>query len=73
MLTKFLADYERLVLGNQLAVFCADIGLTLLDGGVVFYEFQLPFVSPYFYKLEGVLNRKATRKMLWALMRENVV
>lgn len=68
VLTKFLADYERLVLGNPLAVFCADIGLTS-DGGVVFYEFQLPFVSPYFYSIKGIPNRKATRKRLWALMR----
>jgi len=69
VLTQFLADYERLVLGKPLAVFCADIGLTS-DNGVVFYEFQLPFVSPYFYRLEGVPNRKAARKILWALMRE---
>jgi len=70
VLTRFLADYERYVLRNSLAVFCADIGLTS-HGDVVFYEFQLPFVSPYFYNLDGVSNRKATRKRLWRLMQES--
>jgi hypothetical protein len=63
VMTDFLAALEAR-LGRILATICVDIGLNA--GRVVFYEMQVQFASPYWYRLPGLsrADRAAVRKAM---------